>query len=640
MGDGKARIRIFPSNYIQTKALILSGLKVEVQPVAVKDNFITAPSRTYNIDTTAISVWKQNMNDQNLAALAQLAYGKLEDPQNIFAVKSQQENLFTVAIMSSSLSWKAATISNLGCTLDLNPDTVYSVSISLLRPSKLIRNVQNHFSVSLNNVQPVFNDVHVMNGEHAVKLEWDLHEDFILYDLEKSTKADGEYKKLNTIPFTATDNDTSRSQVLPKVNYTDTLTENYTKQYYRVVAYNYFGERINSPKIYEGMGIDKTPPRSIDSLWFTSNGEHHVSVEWKKGIDPDVAQQVVYYGIGPEGPWKPLAKLAPNVRVYVHDSASNILSNYYRVAEYDSVNNNMVSLPVMAVTKDTIPPLPVSNLSGTIEKNGIAKLSWIPSPSEDIQGYRIFRTKSDSTGWQALNGVSVRDTLFTDTVNIKINQGKILYSVKAVDRKGNFGELVPPVYLNLPDQNPPAQPQILEIVPEENGTLSLSFAFNKSELKSELQMRRNVKADTSAWVKIALAEHYTDTSVSRKNSYAYQIRLIDSSGNISAPSSWFTQRPLPKLIKLADYIEWSVQYDQLAKHVAVKWSLKKSCDQCKIFFYRGEESTYLIGNKDIKEGVWIDKGFPVAGYINYQIQIKGLEESKSELSEKKTVFTQ
>jgi len=640
IGEGKTKIRIFPNSYAQTKALILSGLKVAVQPVATKENFISAAIRTYNFDTTSIGVWRQNITDQNLAVLAQLAYGKLENVTDIFAVKAQQDNLFTVSMMASSLSWKAASISHLGIELDLYPDTVYAVSISLLYPSKLIKNTVNTFSVIPGNKKYQFNAVNVINEEHLVKLNWELHEDFILYDIEKSLSKNGDFKKLNGIPFTVTDKDTSRSQLVPNVSYSDTLATNYVNNYYRVVAYDYFGERLISPEVYQGMGVDKTPPKSLDSIWFSSNGERHVLVQWKKSPDPDLNQQIIYHGFSPEGPWKALKKLSANETSFTDDSASNILSNYYRIALFDSVNNNVYSLPVMAVTKDTIPPVAAKELQGIIEKSGIVRLNWIPSPSEDIDGYRVYRSKADSSEWQAIMGESVRENFYVDTLNVKINQGQIRYSLRAVDRKGNFGEFINSAKLSIPDIIPPAQPQIIDITPLDDGSLSIQVTFNKSELLSTMEIRRAFTGDTSIWKSFDGGRAYQDSSVNRKNIYAYQVRLIDSAGNSSSPSEWVSQRPLPKPINLDEMMDWSLDYDKNAKQVALKWILKKECDQCKIFIYRGEEKLFLIANRNIKEGLFIDKGFPPAGYVNYQIQIKGTGDAKSSLSPSKTVFTQ
>jgi hypothetical protein len=640
IGEGKTKIRIFPNNYAQTKALILSGLKVTVQPVATKENFINAATRTYNFDTTSIEVWRQNITDQNLAVLAQLAYGKLENVTDIFAVKAQQENLFTVSMMASSLSWKAASISHLGIELALNTDTVYAVSISLLHPSKLIKNSVNRFSVMSDNKKYQFNTVNVINEEHLVKLNWGLNEDFILYDIEKSISKNGDFKKLNRIPFTVTDKDTSRTQIVPNVSYNDTLVANYVKNYYRVVAYDYFGERIVSPEVYEGMGVDKTAPRSLDSLWFSSNGERHVLLQWKKSPDPDLSQQIIYHGFSPEGPWRALKKLSAIERSFTDDSASNILSNYYRIALFDSVNNNVYSLPVMAVTKDTVPPIAAKELKGTIEKSGIVRLNWIPSPSEDIEGYRIYRSKTDSSEWQSIMGESIRESYYVDTLNIKINQGEIRYSLRAVDRKGNFGEFTNSSKLNIPDIIPPAQPQIIDITPVEDGSLSIQITYNKTELQSTIEIRRAVNGDTSTWKSFDGTQAYQDSSVSRKNIYAYQVRVIDSAQNASTPSEWVSQRPLPKPIKIEDIMDWSLDYDKNGKQVNLKWILKKECEQCKIFIYRGEEKLFLIANKNIKDGIFIDKGFPPAGYVNYQIQLKGMNDEKSSLSPSKTVFTQ
>lgn len=639
-GAGKTKIRVFPINYLQTKAVMLSGLKVVVQPVATKNDFVAAGARTYVFDTTAISVWRQNIKDQNVAVLAQLAFGKLENPTDIFAVKAQQDNIFTVSMMSSSLSWNAASIARLGFELDLHADTVYAISISLLHPSKLVKNAINRFPLNLVQKQYAFNPVNMINGEHLVTAEWDLNEDFILYDIEKSASKNGTYAKLNDIPFTATDRDTARSNILPKVSFTDSLKSNYVPQFYRVVAYDYFGDHIHSPLVYEGMGVDKTPPGSIDSLWFSSNSEKHVLVEWKKAVDPDLHQQYVYYGNKPEGPWQLLDKVSSVVRSFKHDAASNILSNYYRIGQFDTAGNNVFSLPVLAVTKDTVPPSAVTALQGSIDKNGIVQLKWNPSASEDIDGYRVFRTKSDTTEWQALLGKNLPDSFFTDTMNVKINQGNIQYSIKAVDRKGNFGEYSTPVRLLIPDLTAPPQPQIIQITPEEDGSLQMNFSYAQSETNATLQLRRQVKSDTINWQTIPLQDTYKDTAVSRKFIYAYQIRLIDSSGNASASSEWISQRPLPKPMNIEDYLDWTVQYDQQAKQVVVKWNLKKDCDQCKINIYRGEEKMFLITSKSAKEGSFIDRGFPVAGYVNYQIQLKGSDDAKSNLSQAKTVFTQ
>ena len=112
--------------------------------------------------------------------------------------------------------------------------------------------------------------------------------------------------------------------------------------------------------------------------------------------------------------------------------------NYYyvvSVAASDSPAESAVSEILKVEARDVFPPDPPGNFTAVAE-NGRVTLFWMPSPSTDVSGYRIFRRNRTESrrmlGEGLITGISYRDE------SVETNQ--YVYDIQAVDVHGNVSK--------------------------------------------------------------------------------------------------------------------------------------------------------------------------------------------------------
>jgi fibronectin type 3 domain-containing protein len=109
----------------------------------------------------------------------------------------------------------------------------------------------------------------------------------------------------------------------------------------------------------------------------------------------------------------------------------------YTVTEVDaSGNESEPSREVEVIPSDLIAPDPPFALEIQAERKGF-RLTWQPSPSQDVTGYLIYRTAYAGAPQHKLTRSPLAATSFTD----RQGQAGNLYGVAAVDNSGNEGPM-------------------------------------------------------------------------------------------------------------------------------------------------------------------------------------------------------
>jgi hypothetical protein len=110
---------------------------------------------------------------------------------------------------------------------------------------------------------------------------------------------------------------------------------------------------------------------------------------------------------------------------------------YYRVSIVGSLKNPYAeSLPSeikAATAKDIYPPEPPEKFNAIWDK-GVVYLLWVPSPSKDVVGYRIYRRRAGKTEKQLLQNELITMPNFQDN---GISDRQYEYLATAVDAHGN-----------------------------------------------------------------------------------------------------------------------------------------------------------------------------------------------------------
>jgi hypothetical protein len=101
--------------------------------------------------------------------------------------------------------------------------------------------------------------------------------------------------------------------------------------------------------------------------------------------------------------------------------------------------------PVCLEVKDLVLPEPPERLLGDIG-DSFVELSWPPSPSEDVDFYRVYRTAE----WEARAMIIQTEGLLLRVRDLRMTPGPRTYEVTAVDKGGNESPPSPPVRIILP----------------------------------------------------------------------------------------------------------------------------------------------------------------------------------------------
>ena len=122
-------------------------------------------------------------------------------------------------------------------------------------------------------------------------------------------------------------------------------------------------------------------------------------------------------------------------------SVDNQFHYYFKVIAYDLAENHFVNDSYEDIIVDRDPPMKVRNLEitkGNLIENGTVDviLSFMSSQSQDLVGYRIYRSTNQSETGEIIDNME-SEALYLSYRDVKVSLGATYYySVMAVDRMG------------------------------------------------------------------------------------------------------------------------------------------------------------------------------------------------------------
>ncbi len=203
----------------------------------------------------------------------------------------------------------------------------------------------------------------------------------------------------------------------------------------------------------------------------------------------------------------------------------------YQVRAVDSSGNvSALSSAASAITPaqpDTISPTVPTGLSATAISHRQVDLSWgASSDNVGVSGYEIYRNGAEVA--------SVNATTYSDTGLMA--ETEYSYQVRAVDSSGNVSALssaASAITPAQPDTISPTVPTGLSATAISHRQVDLSWGASSDNVGvSVYEVYRN-----GAEVASVNATTYSDTGLMAETEYSYQVRAVDSSGNVSALSS-------------------------------------------------------------------------------------------------------
>ncbi len=665
----KVRVRVLARDYFELREMARLGLKVEVTSIGSKngDSFV-GKNRLFVFDTAKAQDWSMAKSNQHIATIAQLKYGKapMSDSSELGLlsdVYKYQNNIYALSLLACSYSWDAAKMSLSGFELSLSKDSMYIITVSLLRSSTVIRNQELDIFYS-NKREHNPNSVGKLSllankQDRRIELKWMEESHYISYDILRSDKKNGPFVKRNSLPFSnGLSSDSLRAT--PMIMYLDSTEKNYKIYYYKLVGYDLFGEREECSLVFSSYSVDATPPTPFDTIGSVSKSERNVRLFWPPISNPEVDKIKVYYGYGTSGPWKVLKVLKPNSTSFTHDSADNIQENYYVVSLVDTAGNEGKHLPKKVITLDTIAPDLVKVATGSVDSLGKVLVRWVRSESNDVRGYRVAFSNRKEGPYSIENGMVSMDTVYRDSVNLRILKRGFYFKVQAIDYKNNSSVLSQAFWLEIPDIVPPSMARIREINALSSGFLSLQVEFSKQEdIVGCCIQRINVSTkDTTPWcflptssnLKIQRIKKFGVVTPSFENGlkfgplaldstgkksvisvvdsvsipgqlYKYRVCLVDAAGNVSTESIPMGQKSIAPAISVAG-VNWKIEAEnnQFAK---ISWNNLPTSAYLVMVFRRSSSDTPFQYVSTVKSdvGFFIDRGVQRDFFYEYYLII-------------------
>ncbi|MEL7002857.1 MAG: hypothetical protein AAFN93_09010 [Bacteroidota bacterium] len=452
-------------------------------------------------------------------------------------------NLYAAAIMAAEFSERTALASGLRYEdKDIESGKTYLYKLYSLASSPQYPIDTAYFLINGDEIteDPTIIIDEVKEHEELVELLWNREVNNQLYSgyyIERSR--DGRnFTKINEFPYV--DSPYEGSEVSARwISYRDSVN-NYEPYYYRIIGITPYGEESKPSEPLRAMGRDKTPPKPPTNVKAEQIAPSQMKITWEVDEDDqDINGFMIARGNSTDD--QPI-NLTPEIlpgytRSYIDSNYDELVNNWYYLGVTDTAGNATVAFPVHGTVIDSIPPAPPQNLVGKIDTAGIVELKWDLGPERDIKGYMVFYANQEDHVFANLSNRPIFDTVFRDTLNIKVLTRDIFYKVVAVDGYYNHSDFSEVIRLTKPDVVPPVAPVFTKYLVSEEG-IQLSWAQSSSKDVALHHLYRRERG-TEDWQEIqtfdtlTTYQTYLDDNLTRGTTYEYSIKAEDQSGLIS-----------------------------------------------------------------------------------------------------------
>ncbi|MDE3743068.1 fibronectin type III domain-containing protein [Maribacter polysaccharolyticus] len=510
-----------------------------------------------------LNSWEKFILNNDMAAVtAQAIYGENFNVDNseenpfikIINQSSELQQRFAFSMFAVDQDFEVALFAGLGYVdNDVHSNERYLYNIKFAEPNELnIKETGTLIAPGKSNPLPKPYDFagYYYNNSFVLIWEYDnLQHFYNAYDLEKSE--DGvTFKKVNNVPITKL-NTTDVSGI----SYVDSIPQYSKKYWYRIKGKTIFNETspasdtvsviaykelLVAPEFKDN---DVISDKVVDLTWSFAQDE-----EWKV-----TSYELLRSNTAP-GPYiKVIDDIDPANRKVTYSNLQDI--NYFKIRAKGIAGDFQDSSPNMVQPIDSIPPSKPSDLIGVIDTLGVVRITWEENPELDLRGYVLMRANRPNQEFTRLNKQEIKETEYTDTINLKSFNKSVFYKLKALDSR--YNESIPSDVLQLkrPSKIPPINP-VFTTYEVYGDTVHLEWIPSISEnIVRQIIYRK--KADTNEDILWENISEITDNSVSNFNDpdtetnqkYLYTITAVNEFMIASKPSPPISITTMPELIK-------------------------------------------------------------------------------------------
>jgi uncharacterized protein len=583
--------------------------------------------------------WQQKTNMQD--NLVKTVIESIADPKPVAGQHAadrdnEEEAMFFSYVLSTSLSADAAKGAGLvyaDNTIEAGKKYAYEISITGKKPDPkdatmiIIEDTRTPYQSAI----PA--GLETEEGEGTVKLKWNNTSNqnyFVGYYIQRSQDGGKTFTSLNKFPFI------SVAEQTDELEYTDSV-KNYIPYQYRIVGITPWVDQSTPSEVVAAMGRDKTaasPPTNTRA----KGDRNKIMVSWDLPVSSrDLAGFRVARSTKLEGPFSSISgdKLVPVSQKMFVDEKPVPGEPYYAVYAVDTAGNYSSTFSVMANVYDSVGPKRPLAVTGNIDSNGVVRINWKAGNDNDLVGYHVYMANGKENVYRQITGVSVKDTMFTDTVSMKSLTREVYYKVTAIDYNNNASPYSETLVLQRPDVIAPSIPVIRSYSVVGN-KVKLEFTpSNSSDVRMHQLFRQDAAGKKVKLADINKAKSFTDSLVNAGENYIYTLVATDASG-LSKSS-----RPLNIAVLENETMEGVADLSGRAsdKNIVLQWRGVDSKEQYSLVLFRAVNDGELQWYKKIPGSAKSYSETADAGKYQYAIKVLYGNGAESELSKAVTIET-
>jgi uncharacterized protein len=448
------------------------------------------------------------------------------------------------------------------------------------------------------------------------------------------------FTQLNRMPFITATPDGALNDAHPR--YDDTTVVNYKRYRYTVRGVTPFAE-LSLPAEVEAYSRDLTPPPAPVVENPEQTGPHHIQLTWDmRETSGDLSGFVIARSSNSLGGYQPLfvGSLPPYTRTFV-DTTATSGEPYYIIGAVDTAGNVAPSLPVYGELINETPPSIPTGFTGRIDTNGVVHLRWDIGPEEDLMGYRILWANDPDHEFTQRTNIVVRDTMYTDTINVNTLTRNIYYRLVAVNNRYNHSDPSPVLTLRRSDIIPPEPSVFTDVFVTDSSVVLMWNPSTSDDVMWQVIYRREEGAPESELTRIAFGlNRYTDTDVRQNMFYTYSIVVLDSSGLRSERALPVRARPYDTGVR-PSVERVRVRFDERDNAVVLEWDYTP-VKQEEYFYiiYRAAPEYELRQYRSVESGnrIYRDGALVGSGEYTYAVQVVTRTGASSELSPRVSIL--
>ncbi|MBN2415224.1 hypothetical protein JXO52_05255 [bacterium] len=209
--------------------------------------------------------------------------------------------------------------------------------------------------------------------------------------------------------------------------------------YYTIVAVDSAGNESQPSEVVHALATDTTPPDPPSGLTAVVK-DRAVTLSWRPVADSDLSGYRVSRSMNDETFFPIHEGCITDTTCFDSGPEGKTLEPgrhyYYAVKAVDSLDHSSEAAGIWVVVPDDDPPLPPGQVVAENQHGRRLIVSWSPSPSRDVDRYRVVRLAGES---ERELGVLSGDTRVFQDDSVSLGE-TVLYGVTAVDTAGNESE--------------------------------------------------------------------------------------------------------------------------------------------------------------------------------------------------------